>query len=143
MKAVVPVVVVGGLASVVIWGASIRDALTNAPAPRKVSPEVEARVRAQLAREERVNNVSISKTIWHKSGFGTVMVATFKVRNGNAVPVKDIVVSCDQYGPSGTLISTATKTIYRELPPKAETTIENFNMGVRSHPIRDSRLQGE
>ena len=121
-------VVVGGLAAMLILGSYPRNGPPTPPPPApKVSPELEARVRLQLALAEITNNVSLTKTIWRKDG--TVMVATFTFHNGNKVAVKDIGVKCDQYGPSGTLISTTADTIYHRLPPKADTTVEGFNLG--------------
>src|SRR5437016_3771392 len=99
----IAIVVVGGLAAMLILGSYPRNGPPAPPPPApKVSPELKARVRLELALEEISNNVRLTKTIWHKSGFGTVMVATFTFHNGNKIAVKDIEVKCDQYGPSGT-----------------------------------------
>jgi hypothetical protein len=128
MKRFIPSLIIL-LGTVGVWGAYKAIDPSAAQRPPKISPEVEARVRAELAQEELFNNVSLKNTVWHKGGFGTVMTATFRLHNGNDVKVKDIEVTCNQYGPSGTLIGTTTRTIYRALPPKADTTVQDFNMG--------------
>lgn len=127
----IPLVVFGGFAAIAGLAAYHRNDPPAPPPPApKISPEVEGRVRAELALEEISNNVRLVKTSWHLSGFNHVMVADFTIRNGNGVAVKDIVMKCDYYGPSGTLISTASDTIYRKFPPKADTTVEHFLMGL-------------
>jgi hypothetical protein len=129
MKQLMAILVVGGLAAIMVWGSYPSANPQAAQAAPKISPAVEAKIRAELAREELVNNVTLTKTAWKKGGFGTVMVATFKFHNANDVAVKDIEVTCNQFGPSGTLISTTARTIYRALPPKTDTSIQDFSMG--------------
>src|SRR4051812_36088520 len=102
MKGLVAIPVLSGLAAVMVWGPDIRS--NDVPPPPKASPEVEARVRTQLAEEDRLNNVRLTKTVWKKSGLGTIMISTFTIKNMNAVQVKDVEVRCSQFGPSGTLI---------------------------------------
>ncbi len=113
-----------GLVALLIFGASIRD-YQPPPPIRKVSPELEAKVRRDLAREEIANNVRVA-TVWNVGD--SIMIATFVFRNMNNVPVKDVEVTCSHYGASGTLLGTAAKRIYEALPP-GETTVPNFNMG--------------
>ncbi|WP_454914981.1 hypothetical protein [Xanthobacter sediminis] len=66
---------------------------------------------------------------WGKGGFGSVAIVTFTVTNGNALAVRDPVISCSFYGKSGTLIDIATETIYEPIKGKSSRRIKDFNFG--------------
>jgi hypothetical protein len=67
--------------------------------------------------------------VLEKAGFNNVMIGTFSVRNTNPFAVKDIVIICQHFAPSGTLIDSNTRTVYQAIKPKASLTVANFNMG--------------
>lgn len=77
------------------------------------------------------DQVRIADMTWSKTGFGTVMEATFKIRNANPHSVKDITILCELTAPSGTKVSRVTRTIYRRFDPGI-TNVSEFNMGFIS-----------
>jgi hypothetical protein len=66
---------------------------------------------------------------WAKSGFGSVMIADFKVQNPTPYRFKDFEVTCTDYGKSGTEIDTNKKTIYEIVQPKSTKSVKHVNMG--------------
>lgn len=74
--------------------------------------------------------VYIDNFKWHLGGFGTVMIASFRLSNKLAFPVKDIDVSCDVAGASGTGLGTVSKTIYQTVAAGKTRHIKEFNFGL-------------
>ncbi len=72
---------------------------------------------------------SITKFRWYKDGFGTVMKATFTIRNDGERDVKDIEIKCVHNAPSGTIIDSNTRTIYEIVPAHKSRTFREFDMG--------------
>lgn len=66
---------------------------------------------------------------WHTDGFGTVMIADFTIKNPTAYRFKDIEITCNYFGPSGTIIDSNTRTIYQIVQPKSTKVIREQNMG--------------
>jgi hypothetical protein len=66
---------------------------------------------------------------WSKGGFGSVMLADFKVDNPTAYRFKDFEVTCTDFGPSGTEIDSNKRTIYQVVVPKSSKSIKRVNMG--------------
>jgi len=83
------------------------------------------------AHAERIegNGVEIKKYSARLDGFGTVMVATFTLKNLSSYVVKDIEVQCDHYGASGTKLGTSRKIIYQSLKSQQTLTFPEVNMG--------------
>jgi hypothetical protein len=73
--------------------------------------------------------VSLAKFDWRKGGFGTVVVATFWIKNNEAFPVKDVDVACELFGKSGTVLGAVASTIYQTIPPHSQRVIRDLNMG--------------
>lgn len=86
---------------------------------------------AVLVPPSDVDRVKITDFTWGKAGFGTVMAASFTVRNSLPRAVKDITVKCTLTGASGTEIGQAARTIYRQFP-RGATRVADFNMGFVS-----------
>jgi len=82
-----------------------------------------------------VDRVKITDFTWGKTGFGSVMEASFTVRNSLPYAVKDIAVKCSLHGESGTEIGRAARTIYRRFPPGA-TRVKDFSMGFINDQAR-------
>jgi hypothetical protein len=67
---------------------------------------------------------------WHKGGFETAMIVDFVITNGGSLPVKDLVVTCEHFGPSGTKIDRNVRTVYQTIAPRATKRVNAFNMGM-------------
>jgi hypothetical protein len=85
---------------------------------------------AERDRLDQVANVKILKWSWKKGGFNNVMIGTFTLQNTNDFGVKDIVISCKHFAPSGTLIDSNTRTVYQAIKSKGSLTVKDFNMGL-------------
>jgi hypothetical protein len=98
-----------------------------------------AKYEQYISEYERLQKVKIQKWSWKKDGFGSVMIATFVLQNTNDRTVKDIEITCEHHGNSGTLIDKNIRTIYEAIDAKATKTISNFNMGfVHSQATKSS-----
>lgn len=58
------------------------------------------------------------------------MTANFDMKNDNEFYIKDILILCNCYSPSGTKVSSTSRTIYETIPPNATIKVQNFNMGL-------------
>jgi len=76
---------------------------------------------------------------WEKGGFGSVMLASFTLKNELPWPVKDITVACTLTAPSGTLVSTSLATVYERIDAKQSKHLTEVNMGfIHSQSSRAS-----
>ena len=75
------------------------------------------------------DRVDLSKFVWARVGFKTVAEASFVLLNRNDRPVRDVVVSCDFLGNSGTKISTARRTIYETIAPGKSLPVKEIGFG--------------
>jgi hypothetical protein len=66
---------------------------------------------------------------WAKRGFGTVMMADFKLQNPTPYRLKDFEVTCTSFGASGTEIDRNKKVIYEVIEPKSTKSLKHVNMG--------------
>jgi len=73
--------------------------------------------------------VKIVDFSWHTDGFGSVMVATFTIKNSLPVSVKDIEVECTHSASSGTVIDSNQRTIFEIIKSGQTRTFRDFNMG--------------
>jgi hypothetical protein len=74
---------------------------------------------------------------WRKGGFDNVMIATFTIENDSHLPIKDINISCELTGESGTVLGHTSNTIYQLVPANAHKTVSDFNMGlIHSQAVR-------
>lgn len=76
-----------------------------------------------------MRSTTITKFAWYKDGFGSVMMATFTIKNDGDKDVKDIEIKCVHSAPSGTVIDSNTRTIYEVIPAHKSRTFRNFSMG--------------
>jgi hypothetical protein len=75
---------------------------------------------------------------WSKSGFGSVMVADFVIRNPTQYRFKDFEIKCTHLAPSGTVIDSNTRTIYEIVQPKSTKVIKGMNMGLIHSQVASS-----
>jgi len=73
--------------------------------------------------------VSLSGLRWRMGGFGTVMIASFVLQNGEAFAVKDIDIVCELSAKSGTPIGYAANTVFQKVPAYGRLAVREFNMG--------------
>jgi hypothetical protein len=66
---------------------------------------------------------------WHKGGFETTMLASFKIANNGQVAIRDISIECDHFAKSGTRIDSNSGRIYDIVPAHGTKTFSEFNMG--------------
>ncbi|MBR0994162.1 hypothetical protein JQ580_25910 [Bradyrhizobium japonicum] len=76
-----------------------------------------------------LGRLKVDSLTWEKDGFGTVMKASFVIRNNSTVDVKDIVVTCKHSSNSGTNIDSNTRTVYEKVPHNSYQAVIGFNMG--------------
>jgi len=107
----------------------------------KANAEANARnaeIDRYIAEQNRILNVKIQKWTWKKGGFDNVMIASFTLKNENDFGVKDVVISCDHFAPSGTLIDRNTKTIYQAIKAKSAISVKDVNMGLLHTQVKSS-----
>jgi hypothetical protein len=73
--------------------------------------------------------VTVTKFSWEKSGFGSVGIGNFTLRNDNDFEVKDITVRCEFVGNSGTVLSSSNSTIYDTVASLKSRTFNKMNLG--------------
>ena len=105
-----------------------RDQPTPRPAAAP-TPEVPTTVEEKPPHDLAMENTRIVKQSWYKDAFGTIMKASFTIRNDGNVPVKDLEILCVHAAPSGTMIDSNTRTIYELFPPHSTKHINDFDMG--------------
>lgn len=84
------------------------------------------------AREAELSMVSVREFKWRKDGFGTVLVATFKVENALSYDIKDVRLECRVRGASGTVVSQPSVTIYEAFPAQKWKLVRDFSVGFIS-----------
>lgn len=89
----------------------------SAPVP---APEVSARWKTELETKE-----------WRAEG--AVLLVTVSVRNGADTGIKDLRISCDLYGASGTKIDVSKATIFDTVKAGQTREFTDFNLGF-FHP---------
>jgi hypothetical protein len=82
---------------------------------------------AKDPKEAALSNVQILEFKGNKDG--AFLKVTFKIRNSNTFPVKDLEVRCDHSGKSGTIMDHNTRTIYDVIPGNSTKTFPDFDMG--------------
>jgi len=75
---------------------------------------------------------------WQKSGFGSVLLADFTIKNDSNYTVKDIEIRCDHYANSGTKIDSNTRVVYEIIEKHSTKKIKNINMGLIRSQITKS-----
>lgn len=75
---------------------------------------------------------------WKSGGFGSVMVADFKVKNDNTFAVKDLKVECSHFAKSGTKIDSNTREVFDLFPAGKSTTAKGVNMGLIHSQVESS-----
>jgi|WetSurMetagenome_2_1015567.scaffolds.fasta_scaffold00682_12 hypothetical protein len=106
-----------GLFALLVLGSVMNSGKNSAGTASKLSPLEEARSRVKLDYE------------WGKTGFDSVMEATFSIDNQSKYTIKDITIKCTHLAKSGTAIDSNSRTIYDTVNARSRKVISKFNMG--------------
>lgn len=116
----------------------IADDSTHPTVETGPSPASSFRERTDSPRNQALSQIKLDFT-WRKGGFETAMIADFVITNPSPWRVKDLEVTCDHFGPSGTKINSNVKTIYEIVEPKGTKRVNQINMGfIRSQATQSS-----
>lgn len=66
--------------------------------------------------------------------FGTVLMPDFTIKNLNNIPIKDIIIQCDEINSNGTLIDSMKSTITDIVPAKGTKIVQKLVMGNIASP---------
>ena len=92
-----------------------------------------------LTKSEAMHNIRIDGFRWDKSGFGSIMIATFVIHNDNKFPVKDLVVKCTHTANSGTVVDSNTRTIFERIEARSYQSVVDMNMGFIRSAVKSSQ----
>lgn len=109
-----------------------REVAANADRDKKALELAEIRLKNAAIEEAARNphrNITMQNFDWSKSGFGSIMMASFRLKNENGFAVKDIAITCGLFAKSGTQLSTARQVIYEIIPAKSTRTFREVNLG--------------
>lgn len=94
---------------------------------------------AKLARSNPEQFLEIVNFSWSKEGFGSVMEATFSIKNKASIDMKDFEIRCEHSAASGSVIDSNTQTIYDIVQANSTRTFRNVNMGfIHTQAARSS-----
>ena len=108
------VLIVGGCGIVGLLGIGSLTKEMNAASQRKA---------------DAIKDLEIIDFQWGKEGFGSIMEASFTIKNSGTTDVKDIEIECTHFAPSGTKIDSNTRTIYEVIKAGESRNFSKFNMG--------------
>jgi hypothetical protein len=94
-----------------------------------------------ISRTEALKRLTVDGFSWEKSGFGSVMMATFVIDNNNKFAVKDIEVTCIHFANSGTMIDRNTRTVYERIEAGSYQSIIAMNMGFIHSAATSSKCE--
>lgn len=94
---------------------------------------------AKTPKQQTLEQVKLLDFEWYKEGFGNVMEANFLISNESNHDIKDIEISCNHSGESGTKIDSNSRTIYEVIKSKQKKKVKKFNMGfIHSQAVKSS-----
>lgn len=108
-----------------------------AQAPKAIAAE---QPRA-LTKKEMLDKIQINGFRWEKTGFGTVMEATFVIYNNNPMPVKDVVISCRHLANSGTQVDSVSRTVYEYIAAGGYHAVPKINLGFIHSATSESQCR--
>jgi hypothetical protein len=103
---------------------AMQDRNQSRPSPAPAPP---AQTTPNLKHEAIANIKLVSRATIE--GFGNVMVADLTITNKSRVNVKDLEITCDHFGASGTQIDRNTRIIYEIVPAGKTRSFPQVNMG--------------
>jgi hypothetical protein len=109
-----------------------------APQQTAVSPKPSPAERPATSKQEISNKIALEYS-WEKSGFGTIFVADFHIRNDSEFDIKDVKIKCIHSAPSGTKIDSNEHTLYEYVGKRMSRRFPEVNMGfIDDQTVRTS-----
>ena len=108
----------------------------NYRAARQLNDRIEAVRDAQFHPKKYITLTDIN---WAKEGFGIVVIASFTLKNTSQIDFKDIMIKCEFYAASGTMIDQSHKTVYEIIKSNKTKRIKGFNLGFINNQVRSGR----
>jgi hypothetical protein len=82
--------------------------------------------------------VQAKKMSWYKDAFDTIMMISFTLVNTNSFEIKDVEITCEGFGNSGTQIDRNVRTVYETVKAKGSKRMRKFNMGFIQSQVTKS-----
>ena len=92
------------------------------------APSVPSQETTVSAKEQALSRVKLTFA-WRKNGFDTGMIADFTITNPTKWRIKDLEITCEHIGPSGTKIDSNVRTIFQIVEAERTKQVKAFNMG--------------
>lgn len=128
-KAAVILAIIAGAICLLIGGCFIVGLMGVGKVADEMSKQHAIEAKKDKGRKDAVASLEIVDFDWAKDGFGSVMMASFKIHNPGPMDLKDIEIECTHYAPSGTKIDSNKRTIYEIVKAGEIREFKNFNMG--------------
>lgn len=84
---------------------------------------------AEPYRDAPGSALRLVKVRGEKGGFDSVLILSGTIENAAAFPIKDPVIACDLFGPSGTQVGQVAQTLYEVAPAQGTLRFKALNMG--------------
>lgn len=102
-----------------------------------ITPDFPAETHQQIV-ADAINDVSLANMRWRKAGFGVVAYVTATIKNNHSTSVHDIELTCDFYGPSGTVINENSATVYETIPAYKTKTLHEVSLGFIDQQVTNA-----
>lgn len=85
--------------------------------------------------------VRVTSQIFKRDGFGSVALHDLAIKNDRVTGLKDFHITCEYFGASGSVISSATRTLFDTLGPYEERKFADLNFGFVSSQASSARCR--
>lgn len=97
----------------------------NAAAEQRRADEQKAR---ELRRSPE-NFLTLENVNGVKGGFETILMLSGSIQNSSDVVIKDVEITCDLFGPSGTKVGNVRQTLFEQIPANGSKRFNELSMG--------------
>lgn len=130
---------VGSIFIVLLLIGSCNNSLTQSQTNQQ--QDIDMQVSKKTPKEEAITKVILENFDGKKGGFGNILMADFKIKNGSNYSIKDIEITCKSYANSGTEIDSNNRVIYEIINQGASRQFSNFNMGFIQTQATSSKCE--